>query len=223
MLKNQKGVALIVALIVTIIIGVIAISIGGVAYKGQRSQNLEYSNVVSTSNAFAGATRAINVLSTIIPLANTDMIRATESTDESDKTNWILTHYSKQTQDLVTSLQNVFVGIDSPMDSDIQDTNASIEALRWYTDVDEWKDAANKCVKCITSDNNDNPRYQYRIERRGLGGDPASDAPLVYRYYRVTSRGTDGVDPNSATVVQTIVGVLGTIDDENAENEDFMD
>ena len=46
-MKNQSGVALVVALMITVIIGILAISLAGLAYRSQRASNLSYENVVS--------------------------------------------------------------------------------------------------------------------------------------------------------------------------------
>ena len=61
-IKHQKGVALVVALMLTIIIGVIAITLGSISNKTQRSDNANYSKVVSTSNSVSGVNRGINFL-----------------------------------------------------------------------------------------------------------------------------------------------------------------
>ena len=65
-IKNQKGVALVVALMITVIVGIIALSLAGITAKTQRGDNSNYGRVVGANNAISGANRAINFLTLLV-------------------------------------------------------------------------------------------------------------------------------------------------------------
>ena len=62
-IRNQRGVALVVALMITVIIGIIAVTLAGVTSKSQKSDNSYYGRALGSNSAISGVNRAINFLS----------------------------------------------------------------------------------------------------------------------------------------------------------------
>ncbi len=216
MMKSQRGVALIVALIVTLIIGIIAISLGGMAYRTQRSVNASYSNVVSDTNAVSGVNRAISFLtatsgdsnnSTYLEPATSPRSHSTAGWNILGKTNFA---------NLSTTLFN---GVDQPMELSGTAYLDYNNGKFWYRDPEGWNPNNNKlCSNCVALNDG---KTIYRIEKRGfskLNPGSAGDAVSVgYTFYRITSRGSDApmedngdAAPGAQSIVQTNFGILGT-------------
>lgn len=66
MLKRQSGAALVVALMITIIMGILAVGISKVATTGQRRENANFGNAISNANAVAGIEAASGFISAIV-------------------------------------------------------------------------------------------------------------------------------------------------------------
>lgn len=226
-IKHQRGVALVVALMLTIIIGVIAITLGSISNKTQRSDNANYSKIVSTSNSVSGVNRAINFLVSTTNFKNKWLLDPSYTVKNSDN----ITIYSADTGDdgVVKSgdvsgslLKTLFKGVITAVGDSKVDGKTSPQ---WYTNNNEWKDSENNTVcnlgKCVVLNQG---TTTYVIEYRGFQPDSPNSqslsAKIGYSFYRITSKGLDrpaaGEDnsqlPSSASIIQTNVGIRRSIE-----------
>lgn len=217
MYKKQKGVALVVAMMVTIIMGIIAVSMAGVAFRGQRAQNAHFGNSVSDANAISGINRVINFLETVAADSSKNSaylaydgslygvnIGITNNPGES----FTFSGQSIAIKDLKTVM---FGGVDNQLDvSNPALFNYKSGAL-WYRTASNW--TGSNCTKCVKL--NDGLSI-VRMEDRGFvssnPGVSSSTSNIGYRFLRLTSRGVDSVDdPSQAeSIYQVNVGVLSS-------------
>lgn len=223
MLKRQSGAALVVALMITIIMGILAVGISKVATTGQRRENANFGNAISNANAVAGIEAASGFISAIVGVPGEgrhyDIGLFRPATDK--RTEFTVGVSEKNTDTQMESykfkiyeISNIYNGVEAQLDKkslsyqdgDKQDTNL------WFRDSAEWRqndDNSNSIVNV-----NGNNTVKYRIEERDnvfLSLNPGMNNQansLGYRFYRVTSRGED---PNSGavTILQTHISILG--------------
>lgn len=223
MLKRQSGAALVVALMITIIMGILAVGISKVATTGQRRENANFGNAISNANAVAGIEAASGFISAIvgvpgegrhydIGLFRPATYKSTEFTVGVSEKN--TDTQMKSYKFKIYEISNIYNGVEAQLDKkslsyqdgDKQDTNL------WFRDSAEWRqndDNSNSIVNV-----NGNNTVKYRIEERDnvfLSLNPGMNNQansLGYRFYRVTSRGED---PNSGavTILQTHISILG--------------
>lgn len=230
MLRKQNGVALIVALMVTIIIGIIAVSTAGLAYRGQRSQNMAHSSVVSNANAYSAATKAFKFIAALSPVAKgkvlepTDWDKSPEYDEGNDK--WKINTKDVSSKDLVSYFKGVDSQLDKPIDGSASNVIDDVNRLYWYRYNHQTQGRPtgwNDCEKCVyprqdTAADGRGP-LAYRIEKRDFKKvNPGADEDIGYWYYRITAKGEDetcisGVGAASTicpqTIVQTNVAVIG--------------
>lgn len=218
MLKRQSGAALVVALMITIIMGILAVGISKVATTGQRRENANFGNAISNANAVAGIEAASGFISAIVGVPGegrhydiglfrpaTD--KSTEFTVGVSKKNKMKSYKFK-----IYEISNIYNGVEAQLDKkslsyqdgDKQDTNL------WFRGSAGWTQDNNNSIVNVNGSNT----VQYRIEERDnvfLSLNPGMNNQansLGYRFYRVTSRGED---PNSGavTILQTHISILG--------------
>lgn len=214
-IKHQKGVALVVALMLTIIIGVIAITLGSISNKTQRSDNANYSKVVSTSNSVSGVNRGINFLVNTTNFKNKTFLDPSYQVPGSGTISIYSPKGELSTVD-VKKLAPIFKGI-RPVIGDKLVNGAN--ATPWYRQENAWVMDQQFCGgKCVSLNDG---TTTYLIEYRGFQPDSPNSQSLAakigYSFYRITSRGldrpnTDGQLPSSATIVQTNVGIRRSIE-----------
>lgn len=211
-MKNQSGVALVVALMITVIIGIMAISLAGLAYRSQKSSNLSYENVVSELNAFTGVNRVITFLNQVVD----DKEKSSYLTPGTSLTTPVNHSWKIKGKTANDDLPfTIFNGIDQPMDKYGTVYLNFSQGQFWYRTPDGWNINKN-CANCISLNNG---MTVTRIEKRGFaplnaGG---SATKVGYNFYRITSRGSDteakdgsvSLD-SSQSIVQTNFGLLGT-------------
>ncbi len=215
--KFNRGSALIVALMITLIIGIIAISLAGIAYKGQRRENAFLSTQVSYNNALSGINRALLILSN----ASTSPLLERISTDPTRKVQIGDSEIFNISGKDVTykNIKNYFAGIDQELDtntylnfteSGFTDTNF------WFRNDEDWgitDEANHACANCVQIDDG-NLVVTYRIEMRDFAPfTPAissSSSNVGYQFYRITALGRDPNDDRARTILQTNVGVLSS-------------
>lgn len=223
MLKRQSGAALVVALMITIIMGILAVGISKVATTGQRRENANFGNAISNANAVAGIEAASGFISAIVGVPGEgrhyDIGLFRPATDKSTEFTVGVSKKNTDTQMKsykfkIYEISNIYNGVEAQLDKkslsyqdgDKQDTNL------WFRDSAEWRqndDNSNSIVNV-----NGNNTVKYRIEERDnvfLSLNPGMNNQansLGYRFYRVTSRGED---PNSGavTILQTHISILG--------------
>lgn len=223
MLKRQSGAALVVALMITIIMGILAVGISKVATTGQRRENANFGNAISNANAVAGIEAASGFISAIVGVPGEgrhyDIGLFRPATDKSTEFTVGVSEKNTDTQMKsykfkIYEISNIYNGVEAQLDKkslsyqdgDKQDTNL------WFRDSAEWRqndDNSNSIVNV-----NGNNTVKYRIEERDnvfLSLNPGMNNQansLGYRFYRVTSRGED---PNSGavTILQTHISILG--------------
>jgi len=221
-MRKQSGVALIVALMITVIIGLIAISLAGLAFRSQKAANLSYESVVSDLQAISGVNRVISFLNQVAEDENkaTYLSPAPRMDQPVSTTGWNIkgkTVDANVMDDLKISLFN---GVDKPMD----EFNGTVKYLDystgefWYRTNEGWDTTTTDalCVNCVSIDDG---KTIVRIEKRGFASTNAggSAAKIGYQFYRITSRGSDvGGAQNGApqagssqSIVQTNFGILG--------------
>lgn len=183
-INNQKGVALIVALIVIAIVGIIAVSLASNAYRSQRSENISVSNSLSTANAISGTNHMIGFLTQMVNEDIFDLVTTKKSTFE-------IGGSSKSTA-------NIFGGVE---DLTVKNSGGDIY---WYRKDDNW--GAN-CISCVEVSNTTTVKVEYRGATRLSPSSTGQN--LEYRIYRITSRGLDNAEaPEAETIVQTQLGIL---------------
>ena len=219
-MQKQAGVALIVALLITVIIGLIAVSLAGLAFRSQKSANLSYESVVSDLQAISGVNRVISFLNQVAEDEHkTVYLTPSSRMDHAvSTTGWNIKGKSVDANVMNVLKTTLFNGIDSPVDEFNGGQLLDYDAGNfWYRTNAGW-DTGNGglCVNCVSIDNG---RTIVRIEERGFASTNAggSAAKIGYQFYRITSRGSDaegaqnGVPQagSSQSIVQTNFGILG--------------
>ena len=208
-IKKQKGVALVVALMVTVIIGIVAITLASVSSKTQRSDNSNYGRVLGTSNAVSGVNRVINFVGTVSDLRPTLDDDEIFSTQFAGKETWVV---GGQTLN-ANYTAAFFRGAIQVKPNSLLRANDEIDP--WYRNEDNWKRA--NCPSCVIFRNgvpvNDEGTTSVLTEYRGCTPANASivtgsQVHYKYCYLRVSSRGLDSVgNQRSASIVQSNVRI----------------
>ena len=211
MVKKQQGVALIIALIVTAIVGIIAISLSSTAFRTQRSQNISVGTATSHSNAVSGINRAINFLRAsaleqqhdvfVVKILNNDNVIINGEPHE---------------------IPNIFRGVENQIDDQFVNVTLNDGQDLWYRAANWWTN--NNCLSCVNVEGENN--VFFRIEKRGcrqpqgasIG--PSESIPCNvlggHRMFRITALGSDGTldqnnpnptDVSARTIIQTHVGI----------------
>ena len=219
-MRKQSGVALIVALMITVIIGLIAVSLAGLAFRSQKSANLSYESVVSDLQAVSGVNRVISFLNQVADDENktTYLSPVSSMNEELTTTGWKIKGKTVDNDVMNVLKINLFNGVDRPVD----EINAASylnygKGIFWYRTSAGWNTGNNSlCAHCVSIDNG---KTIVRIEQRDFAPVSAggSAAKIGYQFYRITSRGSDvGVDKDgnpqagrSQSIVQTNFGILG--------------
>lgn len=210
MVKKQQGVALIIALIVTAIVGIIAISLSSTAFRTQRSQNISVGTATSHSNAVSGINRAINFLRAsaleqqhdvfVVKILNNDNVIINGEPHE---------------------IPNIFRGVENQIDDQFVNVTLNDGQDLWYRAADWFN---NNCLSCVNVEGENN--VIFRIEKRGcrqpqgasIG--PSESIPCNvlggHRMFRITALGSDGtldqdnpnpIDVSARTIIQTHIGI----------------
>lgn len=208
-IKKQKGVALVVALMVTVIIGIVAITLASVSSKTQRSDNSNYGRVLGTSNAVSGVNRVINFVGTVSDLRPTLDDDEIFSTQFAGKENWVVGGQPLNANDTAAFFRGA---IQVKPNSQLR---ANGDTDPWYRNEDNWKRAA--CPSCVILKNGapvkDDGTTSVLTEYRGCTSANASivtgsQVHYKYCYLRVSSKGLDSVgNQRSASIVQSNVRI----------------
>ena len=226
MLKRQSGAALVVALMITIIMGILAVGISKVATTGQRRENANFGNAISNANAVAGIEAASGFISAIVGVPgegrhyDIGLFRPANNGKVTDKTTSFTVGVSENNTDTqmesykfnISEIINIYNGVEAQLDEkslSYKDGDKQVTNL-WFRGSAGW---TQNDVNSIVNVNGNNT-VQYRIEERDnvfLSLNPGMNNQansLGYRFYRVTSRGED---PNSGavTILQTHISILG--------------
>lgn len=222
MLKRQSGAALVVALMITIIMGILAVGISKVATTGQRRENANFGNAISNANAVAGIEAASGFISAIVGVPGEgrhyDIGLFRPATDKSTEFTVGVSEKNTDTQMesypfKISEIKNIYNGVEAQLDKNsLSYQKGDQDSHLWFRDSAEWgqnDDNSNSIVNV-----NGNNTVKYRIEERDnvfLSLNPGMNNQansLGYRFYRVTSRGED---PNSGavTILQTHISILG--------------
>ena len=222
MLKRQSGAALVVALMITIIMGILAVGISKVATTGQRRENANFGNAISNANAVAGIEAASGFISAIVGVPGEgrhyDIGLFRPATDKNTEFTVGVSENNTDTKMdsykfKISEIKNIYNGVEAQLDENsLSYQNGDQDSLLWFRDFAEWgqnDDNSNSIVNV-----NGNNTVKYRIEERDnvfLSLNPGMNNQansLGYRFYRVTSRGED---PNSGavTILQTHISILG--------------
>lgn len=224
MLKRQSGAALVVALMITIIMGILAVGISKVATTGQRRENANFGNAISNANAVAGIEAASGFISAIVGVPgegrhyDIGLFRPANNGKVTDKTTSFTVGVSENNTEMksytfqISEIPNIYKGVEAQLDEkslsyqvgDKQVTNL------WFRGSAGWTQNNDNSIVNVNGSNT----VQYRIEERDnvfLSLNPGMNNQansLGYRFYRVTSRGED---PNSGavTILQTHISILG--------------
>lgn len=223
MLKRQSGAALVVALMITIIMGILAVGISKVATTGQRRENANFGNAISNANAVAGIEAASGFISAIVGVPgegrhyDIGLFRPANNGKVTDKNtsftvgvseNNTMKSYTFQ----ISEIPNIYKGVEAQLDEtslSYQDGDNQVTNL-WFRGSAGWTQNNDNSIVNVNGSNT----VQYRIEERDnvfLSLNPGMNNQansLGYRFYRVTSRGED---PNSGavTILQTHISILG--------------
>lgn len=222
MLKRQSGAALVVALMITIIMGILAVGISKVATTGQRRENANFGNAVSNANAVAGIEAASGFISAIVGVPGEgrhyDIGLFRPATDkDTEFTVGVISENNTDTQMksykfTISEISNIYNGVEAQLDEkslSYQDGDKQVANL-WFRGFAGWTQNGDNSIVNVNGSNT----VQYRIEERDnvfLSLNPGMNNQansLGYRFYRVTSRGED---PNSGavTILQTHISILG--------------
>ncbi len=223
MLKRQSGAALVVALMITIIMGILAVGISKVATTGQRRENANFGNAISNANAVAGIEAASGFISAIVGVPgegrhyDIGLFRPANNGKVTDKTTSFTVGVSENNTDTqykfnISEISNIYNGVEAQLDEkslSYQDGDKQVTNL-WFRGSAGWTQNRDNSIVNV----NGNNTVQYRIEERDnvfLSLNPGMNNQansLGYRFYRVTSRGQD---PNSGavTILQTHISILG--------------
>ena len=231
MLKRQSGAALVVALMITIIMGILAVGISKVATTGQRRENANFGNAISNANAVAGIEAASGFISAIVGVPgegrhyDIKLFRPITATDK-ENTSFTVGVSEKNTdtkmefyQIKISDISKIYNGVETQLD---EQSLSYDEPCLWFRDSTGWEQEDNNnnnnCNFKVNNNSivnvNGNNTVRYRIEERDnvfLSLNPGMNNQansLGYRFYRVTSRGED---PNSGavTILQTHISILG--------------
>lgn len=225
MLKRQSGAALVVALMITIIMGILAVGISKVATTGQRRENANFGNAISNANAVAGIEAASGFISAIVGVPgegrhyDIGLFRPANNGKVTDKTTSFTVGVSEKNTDTqmksytfqISEISNIYNGVEAQLDENsLSYHNGNQVSHLWFRDFNEWGQEDDNSIVNV----NGNNTVQYRIEERDnvfLSLNPGMNNQansLGYRFYRVTSRGQD---PNSGavTILQTHISILG--------------
>lgn len=221
MLKRQSGAALVVALMITIIMGILAVGISKVATTGQRRENANFGNAISNANAVAGIEAASGFISAIVGVPGEgrhyDIGLFRPATDKSTEFTVGVSEKNTDTQMKsykfkISEISNIYNGVEAQLDEkslSYQDGDKQVTNL-WFRGSAGWTQNNDNSIVNVNGSNT----VQYRIEERDnvfLSLNPGMNNQansLGYRFYRVTSRGED---PNSGavTILQTHISILG--------------
>ena len=222
MLKRQSGAALVVALMITIIMGILAVGISKVATTGQRRENANFGNAISNANAVAGIEAASGFISAIVGVPgegrNYDIKLFRPATDKDTEFTVGVSENNTDTQMKsypfkISEIKNIYNGVEAQLnEKSLSYQKGDQDSHLWFRDSAKWRqndDNSNSIVNV-----NGNNTVKYRIEERDnvfLSLNPGMNNQansLGYRFYRVTSRGQD---PNSGavTILQTHISILG--------------
>lgn len=226
MLKRQSGAALVVALMITIIMGILAVGISKVATTGQRRENANFGNAISNANAVAGIEAASGFISAIVGVPgegrhyDIGLFRPANNGKVTDKTTSFTVGVSENNTDTqmksykfnISEISNIYNGVEAQLDErslSYQDGDEQVTNL-WFRGFAGWTQNNDNSIVNVNGSNT----VQYRIEERDnvfLSLNPGMNNQansLGYRFYRVTSRGED---PNSGavTILQTHISILG--------------
>lgn len=226
MLKRQSGAALVVALMITIIMGILAVGISKVATTGQRRENANFGNAISNANAVAGIEAASGFISAIVGVPgegrhyDIGLFRPANNGKVTDKTTSFTVGVSENNTDTqmesykfkIYEISNIYNGVEAQLDEkslSYQDGDKQVTNL-WFRGSAGWTQNDDNSIVNVNGSNT----VQYRIEERDnvfLSLNPGMNNQansLGYRFYRVTSRGED---PNSGavTILQTHISILG--------------
>lgn len=225
MLKRQSGAALVVALMITIIMGILAVGISKVATTGQRRENANFGNAISNANAVAGIEAASGFISAIVGVPgegrhyDIGLFRPANNGKVTDKTTSFTVGVSEKNTDTqmksytfqISEISNIYNGVEAQLDENSLSYHEGNQVSHlWFRDFNEWGQEDDNSIVNV----NGNNTVQYRIEERDnifLSLNPGMNNQansLGYRFYRVTSRGED---PNSGavTILQTHISILG--------------
>lgn len=225
MLKRQSGAALVVALMITIIMGILAVGISKVATTGQRRENANFGNAISNANAVAGIEAASGFISAIVGVPgegrhyDIGLFRPANNGKVTDKTTSFTVGVSEKNTDTqmksytfqISEISNIYNGVEAQLDENSLFYHKGNQVSHlWFRDFNEWGQEDDNSIVNV----NGNNTVQYRIEERDnvfLSLNPGMNNQansLGYRFYRVTSRGED---PNSGavTILQTHISILG--------------
>jgi len=225
MLKRQSGAALVVALMITIIMGILAVGISKVATTGQRRENANFGNAISNANAVAGIEAASGFISAIVGVPgegrhyDIGLFRPANNGKVTDKTTSFTVGVSEKNTDTqmksytfqISEISNIYNGVEAQLDENSLSYHKGNQVSHlWFRDFNEWGQEDDNSIVNV----NGNNTVQYRIEERDnvfLSLNPGMNNQansLGYRFYRVTSRGED---PNSGavTILQTHISILG--------------
>lgn len=224
MLKRQSGAALVVALMITIIMGILAVGISKVATTGQRRENANFGNAISNANAVAGIEAASGFISAIVGVPgegrhyDIGLFRPANNGKVTDKNTSFTVGVSENNTEMksytfqISEIPNIYKGVEAQLDEkslSYQDGDKQVTNL-WFRGSAGWTQNNDNSIVNVNGSNT----VQYRIEERDnvfLSLNPGMNNQansLGYRFYRVTSRGED---PNSGavTILQTHISILG--------------
>lgn len=221
MLKRQSGAALVVALMITIIMGILAVGISKVATTGQRRENANFGNAISNANAVAGIEAASGFISAIVGVPgegrNYDIKMFRPATDKDTEFTVGVSENNTDTKMdsykfKISEIKNIYNGVEAQLNENslsYQDGDKQVTNL-WFRGSAGWTQSDDNSIVNVNGSNT----VQYRIEERDnvfLSLNPGMNNQansLGYRFYRVTSRGED---PNSGavTILQTHISILG--------------
>lgn len=224
MLKRQSGAALVVALMITIIMGILAVGISKVATTGQRRENANFGNAISNANAVAGIEAASGFISAIVGVPgegrhyDIGLFRPANNGKVTNKNTSFTVGVSENNTEMksytfqISEIPNIYKGVEAQLDEkslSYQDGDKQVTNL-WFRGSAGWTQNNDNSIVNVNGSNT----VQYRIEERDnvfLSLNPGMNNQansLGYRFYRVTSRGED---PNSGavTILQTHISILG--------------
>ena len=183
--------------VITVIIGIIAVTLAGVTSKSQKSDNSYYGRALGSNSAISGVNRAINFLSATSNVKDfskrADMFKKEGTPSVSQ---WTIDGSLVNTADFFRGIKRLR-----------NNNEVNSQDNPWYRKASEWD--ASLCPKnnCVVLNNGTTIYY---IEQREIRPCDASgsECNFNYEYYRITSRGLDRVGNNrSAAIVQTHVRV----------------
>lgn len=214
---KQKGSALVVSLMITLVIGVIAVSLAGISYKSQRRENTHYSSDISYNNAMSGINEAKAFLKGAVTSSILQQTVAIISDSEPEITPEDKFDFNAGTLKY-KSFKDYFKGIYQELsDVDMGYGSSWSTNVPWYRNSDGF-DVDTKCQACVRicdtncSDAGSHVLTVYRVEVRDFSPVTPSlgiqSANAGYRFYRITSLGLDPNNPNAQTILQTNIGLL---------------